>query len=349
MAVKNPIITENDLILITGANGFIGSRVVENLLELGYRNLRCFIHQDTDPAPLEALAQKHDDAAIEIFLGDLVTRRDCKKAVRNAAVILHLAAGFGRSWALINRDTVIGTLNLLKAVAAGHQVRRFLCVSSFTVYETRKLKRGAVLDESCGIYTRPELKGEAYCTGKVRQEALVRQFGRENGIPYTLVRPGYVYGPGKREISGRIGITRGNTFFHLGGTNTIPLVYVENCADAIVLAGLTEGADGQVYNIVDDDAPSSAAFLDRYRKMVEPVKSVNVPRPVLYLVCALWGMASRLSFGRLPPTFNLNRWSDDWKGQRYSNEKMKKELGWEQRISFEEGSTRCFDSWSQQS
>jgi nucleoside-diphosphate-sugar epimerase len=345
--IKNPIIGKDELILVTGANGFIGSRVVEKLIQCGYKNLRCFIHQDTDPASLEQLAEKHGDVSLEIFLGDLVTRRDCKKAVKNAAVIFHLAAGFGKSFELINRDTVIGTLNLLKAAAKAQQVKRFLCVSSFTVYSTRKLKKGAVLDENCEIYTRPEVKGEAYCVGKTKQEALVRQFNQEHAIPYTLVRPGYVYGPGKKEISGRIGITRGNTFVHLGGSNTIPLAYVENCADAIVLAGLVEGAEGQVYNIVDDDAPASSTFLELYKEKVKPVRSMNVPKAVSYVLCALWGLASRVSGGRLPPTFNLYRWSDDWKGHRYSNEKIKRELGWKQQVPFEEGVKRCFEYWKE--
>jgi nucleoside-diphosphate-sugar epimerase len=346
--IKNPIIGRDEVILITGANGFIGSRVLERLVECGYKNLRCFIHQDSDPGSLERFAQKHGDASIEIFPGDLVTKRECKKAVKNAALILHLAAGFGKSFPLIQRDTVIGTRNILNAAAQAQQVKRFLNVSSFTVYSTRKLKKGAVLDENCEIYDRPEVKGEAYCIGKVRQEELVVKYNQEHQIPYVVVRPGYVYGPGKSEISGRIGITRGNTFFHLGGSNTIPFSYVDNCADAIVLAGLVEGVDGQAFNVVDDDAPKSSAFLELYKENVKPLRSINVPKALSYLLCALWGFASRMSGGRLPLTFNLYRWSDDWKGLRYSNEKIKRELGWEQRVSFEEGSRRCFEFWREE-
>jgi nucleoside-diphosphate-sugar epimerase len=345
--IRDPIIDSDDVILVTGANGFIGSRVLERLIQYGFKNLRCFIHQDSDPEPLERFAEEHSSARLEIFPGDLVTKRDCKKAVRDAALIFHLAAGFGKSFKLVNRDSVVGTRNLLDAVARAGQIKRFLNVSSFTVYSTRKLKKGAVLDESCEIYTRPELKGEAYCVGKVRQEELVREYNVEHAIPYVMVRPGYVYGPGKVEISGRIGIMRGNVFLHLGGANPIPLVYVDNCADAIILAGLVEGIEGQVFNVVDGDMPKSSAFLELFRKNVKPVRSINVPKAVSYLLCACWGTASKLSGGRLPLTYNLHRWSDDWKGHRYSNEKIKKELGWEQRVSFEEGSTRCFDSWKE--
>jgi nucleoside-diphosphate-sugar epimerase len=347
--IKNPIIDPDEVILITGANGFIGSRVLERLIEYGFKNLRCFIHGDSDPEYLERLAEKYGDVKLDILPGNLTSRRNCKTAVENAALILHLAAGFGKSLELVNRDSVVGTRNLLKATVQEQQVKRFLNVSSFTVYSTRKLKKGAILDENCEVYSRPELKGEAYTIGKVRQEELVREYNNEHQIPYVMVRPGYVYGPGKTEISGRIGITRGNTLLHLGGSNTIPFAYVDNCAEAIVLAGLVEGIEGQVFNILDDDAPQSSTFLKMYQKNVKPVRSLPVPKAASYLLCAFWGLASRMSGGRVPLTFNLYRWSDDWKGLRYSNEKLKKELGWKQRVSFEEGSMRFFESLRQQS
>ena len=178
--------------------------------------------------------------------------------------------------------------------------------------------------------------------GKVRQEEMVRHYREKYGMPFSIVRPGFVYGPGKSEISGRIGIMKKGLFLHLGGSNAIPLAYVENCADAIVLAGLEKKAEGGVYNIVDGDPPGSAAFLRLYRENVTPVKFISVPKAVSYALCAFWGTASKLSGGRIPPTFNLNRWSDDWKGHRYSNERIKAELGWEQSVSFEEGSSRYF-------
>jgi nucleoside-diphosphate-sugar epimerase len=347
--IKNPIIDTDEVILITGANGFIGSRVLGRLIEYGYKNLRCFIHQDSDPETLERLAEKHGDVKIDILPGNLTSRRNCKTAVENAALILHLAAGFGKSLELVNRDSVVGTRNLLKATVLEQQVKRFLNVGSFSAYSTRKLKKNSILDENCELYTRPELKGEAYTIGKVNQEGLVRQYNKEHQMPFVVVRPGYVYGPGKADISGRIGIMRGNIFLHFGGSNTIPFSYVDNCADAIVLAGLVGGVDGQTFNIVDDDAPKSSTFLKMYKKNVKSIISLPVPKAASYLLCAFWGLASRMSGGRVPLTFNLYRWSDDWKGHRYSSEKLKNILGWKQRVSFEEGSMRFFEFLREQS
>ena len=54
----------------------------------------------------------------------------------------------------------------------------------------------------------------------------------------------------------------------MGGSNTIPFTYVDNCAEAIVLAGLVKGVDGEALNIVDDDLPSSREFLRLYKNNV---------------------------------------------------------------------------------
>jgi len=58
------------------------------------------------------------------------------------------------------------------------------------------------------------------------------------------------------------------------GQNTIPLTYVDNCAEAIALAGLRRGVDGDVFNIVDDDLPTSRQFLRLYKKHVKHFASL---------------------------------------------------------------------------
>ena len=86
-----------------------------------------------------------------------------------------------------------------------------------------------------------------------------------------IVRPGVVYGPGNKGITGRVGLGTFGLFLHLGGSNEIPLTYVDNCADAIVLAGIKGGVDGEVFNVVDDDLPTSRKFLRLYKKNVRPL------------------------------------------------------------------------------
>jgi nucleoside-diphosphate-sugar epimerase len=179
----------------------------------------------------------------------------------------------------------------------------------------------------------PELRGDAYCFAKVKQDEIVTEYGRRFGIPYVIVRPGHVYGPGNEQITGRVGIGTFGIFLHLGGSNTMPLTYVDNCAEAIALAGLKAGVDGQVFNVVDDDLPSSRQFLRLYKKNVRRFASLYIPHIVSYALCYLWERYSSWSEGQLPPAFNRKRWNAYWRKTHYSNQKLKTQLGWVPKVS----------------
>ena len=99
-----------------------------------------------------------------------------------------------------------------------------------------------------------------------------RNTENETAFDMSSSRPGAVYGPGKAGITGRVGVGTFGIFLHLGAGNPIPLSYVDNCAEAIVLAGLVKGLDGEVFNVVDDDLPSSRRFLRLYKEQVKPLR-----------------------------------------------------------------------------
>ncbi len=102
------------------------------------------------------------------------------------------------------------------------QPKRFVNVSSFAVYSNLNLKRGALLDETCPLEDAPQERYDAYCFGKLKQEEIVKEYGEKRGLPYAIIRPGAVFGPGKKSLSGRIGIDTFGFFLHLGGSNQIP-------------------------------------------------------------------------------------------------------------------------------
>ena len=86
-------------------------------------------------------------------------------------------------------------------------------------------------------------------------------YGKNCRLPFVILRPGMVYGPGKSELSGRVGINTFGFFIHLGGGNELPMTFVDNCAEAIVLAALKPGVDGETFNVVDDEKMTSRDFL----------------------------------------------------------------------------------------
>jgi nucleoside-diphosphate-sugar epimerase len=173
---------------------------------------------------------------------------------------------------------------------------------------------------------------------------MVLKYHRDHGVPYVILRPGAVYGPNKAALSGRIGIDTFGVFLHLGGSNQIPLTYVDNCAEAIVLAGLVKGVENETFNVVDDDLPSSRSFLRMYKQHVRRFVSIPVPYSLAYVLCSLWEGYSCRSGGQLPARFNRRRCAAEWKGNRYSNDKLKKMLGWKPRVPFDQASRLYFDS-----
>jgi len=340
------IIGADDPILITGAAGFIGSRLVTRLLEFGFRNVRCFARSSRTRTAVASLSGRRvNGGRVQVIKGNLLSKEDCADAAKDVAVIFHLAAGRGeKSFPDAFMNSVVTTRNLLEASLRHGCLRRFVNVSSFAVYANQHKPRQRLLDESCPVEEHPELRGDAYTFAKVKQDDIVTEYGRRFGIPHVIVRPGYVYGPGNVAITGRVGIGTFGIFLHLGGSNTIPFTYVDNCADAIALAGIKPGIEGEVFNVVDDDLPSSRQFLRLYKQNARRFKSVYVPHLVSYALCYLWERYSTWSERQLPPVFNRSRWHVDWKKTRYTNEKLKTQLGWVPQVSTAEGLRRYFEA-----
>jgi len=337
------LIGKDEWILVTGASGFIGARVVANLLERGFTRVRCFARPTSSIVELDRMRSAYQGRAeLELVKGNLLRREDCMAAAKDAAVIFHLAAGAGeKSFPDAFMNSVVTTRNLLDAAVQHGCLRRFVNVSSFTVYSNVG-KKGRLLVETSPLESAPAGIPDPYCYAKLKQDELVSEYGHKHGIPYVIVRPGSVYGPGKRQVTGRVGIDTFGVFLHLGGGNQIPFTYVDNCADAIVLAGLTPGVEGEVFNVVDDDLPSSREFLRMYKQEVRGFRSIYVPHAVSYLFCRMWERYSAWSHGQLPAVFNRRRWHAEMKRTRYSNTKLKSRLGWRPKVSTREGMVKFF-------
>ena len=343
MGEKEFIAKPGETVLVTGAGGFIGRRVVESLLREGCTHIRCLVRSETGRNALNHLVDQYPHAQIEIVSGNLLSRRDCFQASRDVAVVYHLAAGNEKSFAGCFMNSVVTTRNLLEAAVASRSLKRFVHVSSFAVYSNAALKRNALLDESCALETDHVRRNEPYAYAKLKQEEIVREYAATSALPYVILRPGAVYGPGLSQLTGRIGLGTFGIFLHLGGANQVPFTYVENCADAIARAGLMAGIDGEVFNVVDDDMPTSRQFFRHYRKSVAAIRYIPVPYRLFYAFCWLWEQHCRWSHEQLPPAFNPRKCETYWKGNRYSNRRLKERVGWQPRVSFEEGSGAYFE------
>lgn len=322
-------------VLVTGANGFLGRNVVRALAEAGQDQIRCLVRPGSDASAIESIK------GVSILRGTLTNPADCGRAVSEADEVYHLASGVAGAAADMFANSVVGTRNLLDAMAARKSPPRLIHCSSFGVYGVAALPGKAVVDEQTPLEPHPE-KRDVYSHSKLRQEQLVWDYREKHGIPTVVLRPGVIYGPGGGAMSGRIGINLFGLFLFIGRGNLLPLSYVTNCADAFVSAGGGRAPDGETYNVVDGDIITAREFLRQYRRKVQRVPYIPVPWLVTKAATSVLERYVAYSKGQLPPVFTHYKVASVWKGQRFSNDKLVG-LGWNQRVSTEDGLRAHFE------
>jgi nucleoside-diphosphate-sugar epimerase len=326
-------------VLVTGSNGFLGSALVDRLLAHGETDLRCLVRPASNRSRLEEI-EKRRGVPLEIAVGSLATKEAAERAVEGVDVVYHVAAAMGGAPADMFLSTVVASKNLLEALVHTGRSPRVVLVSSFGVYGVADLPRGYIVDENTPLESRPAQR-DLYSQAKLRQEKLFWEYQARYGFPLTVLRPGVIYGPGGNAFSSRVGMSLFGVFLHLGGRNILPLSYVDNCAEAIAVAGRSDVARGQVYNVHDDDLPTADVYLARYKREVKPIRSLTVPYFALAGISKLVERYHAYSKGQLPAIFTPYKSATSWKGNRFDNTKLKA-LGWKQLVSTEEGLQRTF-------
>jgi peptidoglycan/xylan/chitin deacetylase (PgdA/CDA1 family)/nucleoside-diphosphate-sugar epimerase len=326
-------------VLVTGAAGFLGRALIERLCVHGYTNIRCNVRRRADISRLDALFERLPHIRLEYCVGNLRYRDDAARAVDNVQLIFHLAAGKKGTAADLFLDSVVSSRNLLDAVA-DRKPLRIVLVSSFGVYGVAGLRRGTQVNEQTVLEPHPEWR-DHYSFAKLRQEQLFWEYQRRNGFELVVLRPGVIYGPDGGHFSNRVGLTIGNWHLHFGGSNLLPLSYVDNCAEALVIAGTHQRAAGEVYNVHDNDLPTCREYLRAYKRNVTKVRSISVPYFAVQLLASMTEKYNRYSKGQLPAILTPYKATSQWGGNRFNNSKLRS-IGWEQLVTTTEGLRRSF-------
>ncbi|HWL10170.1 MAG TPA: NAD(P)-dependent oxidoreductase [Planctomicrobium sp.] len=319
---------------VTGGAGFLGRRFVRKLVEQGV-TVRCLVRNLRDQDGIFASLSDKQRRLVHIVPGDVADRALLDTELPEVDIVYHLAAALGGSTSTMFLNTVIPTRSLLEAAALA-EVKRFVLVSSLGVYGTGKLSYRGVLDESTPVDPCPELR-DAYTFSKIRQESIAWEAREKWGLPLVVVRPGVIYGPGRSLLTSRVGLSIGPLLVRMGGGQQLPYTHVENCAEAIVMAGLTPNIEGETFNIVDDHLPCGKQIVKFLKHRGKRVRSVWVPRPMIGPLSALYEWYSNWSEGQLPSVITRYKSRAIWKSVRYINTKAKQKLNWVPRISMEEG------------
>jgi dihydroflavonol-4-reductase len=328
--------------VVTGATGFLGGEIVRALVRRGAERIRCLVRPGTAPDRLALDDARAAGARIEVVPVRLDDAAALRPALEGCRVLYHAAAAKKGAPATLVQGAVVTTEALFRA-ALDADVGRVVLVSSFGVMGVAGLRAGGVVDERAPLDPHPEAR-DPYSFAKHRQEALAWRLAKEEGLPLAVVRPGWIFGRGQELLGARVGLSLFGLFLHLGGDNPLPLTYVENCAEAVAAAGDAPGALGQALCLVDDDLPTAAALLRRYRREVAPLRVLRVPYPALRLAARLNAWYSARSEGHLPAVFTPYKVASTWKRQVFSNARAKAVLGWSPRVPMREALDRTFAS-----
>ncbi len=323
--------------LVTGATGFLGRRLVRLLREDGLQ-VTCLVRPSSDIEPLRQAVGDALWSGVDVRTVELMDENGCREALLGCSVVYHLAAGLSGSTSTLFLNSVIPTRRLMAAsVSAG--VQRFVLVSSLGVYGTQTLPPGTVLDERSPVDPHPHLR-DPYTFSKVVQERVAWDAYKASGLPLVVVRPGVIIGPGRGVLSSRVGLRLGPLMVRMGGGQQLPYTYVDNCAAAVRQAGLAERAEGQVFNVVDDDLPTAKELLRLCRKAGAGVKSAWVPRPLVQPLAGAYEWYHHWSRGQLPGVITRYRTAAMWKPLQYVNDKAKAGLPWRPEVPFDEAFRR---------
>jgi 2-alkyl-3-oxoalkanoate reductase len=326
-------------VLVTGASGFLGRAVVERLCARQIPRVRCFVRPRSDRSRLDELQLEYPNCKLEFVVGNLTSPAGCRRALDGITTVFHLAAQMKGAPASLFLNTVVASNRIIEAMRESGP-RRVVLVSSLAVYGPMNGPQGTMLDESTPLESCPRER-DVYSQSKLWQESLFQKALAENGNELVVLRPGIVYGQGGQEIPLRMGLKVGNWLWRFGRNNLLPLTYVQNCAEAVAIAGLEHQATG-CYNVIDDDLPTASEYLNEYRARVRDIRSIWIPWSLTQGLSKVFETYSNFSDGQLPPVLTPYKSVVLWRGSRFDNRKLKS-LGWRQIVPTAEALQMTFE------
>jgi 2-alkyl-3-oxoalkanoate reductase len=316
-------------ILVTGGGGLLGRHLVPALLGRGNR-VRVLALDGEDVTWFEK-------RRVSIYRGDIRRPETLLVPTQGCDAVIHLAGMMG-VWRPLHEYyavNVTGTANVCRAaLVAG--VSRLVYVSSWTVYG---MDLHEPIREDCPLTPFPE----PYAMTKAEGDRLVQRMIIEDRLPAVIIRPGTFFGPGDRLHFGRTAdrLRAGKGIIVGPGDNMLPLVYVSDVVQGLLLALDHERAVGQAFNITNDRPLTQQQFLEAIAHAVgaRPPR-VHIPYHLLYAAGHAAERAASLtgSIGRPP----ITRLGVAFLGtdSRYSIEKARRELGYRPHVQLLEGIRR---------
>jgi nucleoside-diphosphate-sugar epimerase len=260
-------------VAVTGAAGFLGRALVDGLIEAGHQPL-AIVKGD------EAAAQ-YRDRKIDAVARELSVEEGCADIFKGCKAMVHCAAltrDFGR-WDEFRKINIDITRNIMQAAGAAG-IERIIHISTTAVYGNERNHFATDEEEDYG-----QRVVDPYSRSKIAADEIVNEFMEYRKLPASILRLGYIWGPGDRNILPFVvrGL-RGKWLRIEGdGDNILSLTFIENAVKAILLALENPSANGKIYNITDGIRITSKKFIEDIIEVLGiKYKLRNIPYPLLY-------------------------------------------------------------------
>jgi nucleoside-diphosphate-sugar epimerase/predicted dehydrogenase len=246
-----------ETVLVLGGTGFIGQALVKKLVEAGYGVRMIARSPDSVSAEIKALG-------VSVVRGDLADTKSIENALGGIKQVYHLARGTGDTWEDYLKTDVEPTRRLAElCIAKG--VERLYYTSSIAIYYAGK-HAGTITEE-----TPPHdavLRLNIYPRAKVAIEKMLLDLHRTKGLGAVIFRPGIVLGPGGNPLHWGIAGWPFNSVPRLygDGNSPLPIVLVDDCADALVRAQKVPGIEGESFNIIGEPVLTAQQYLDELER-----------------------------------------------------------------------------------
>jgi NAD dependent epimerase/dehydratase len=310
-------------VLITGADGFIGSHLTEYLLQNGY-TVRAFIYYNSFNSYgwLDTVS-KESKSKIDFFSGDIRDPNGVREAMKGIDIVFHLAALIAIPFSYHSPDSYLdtnvkGTLNIIQA-ARDNNVKRVLITSTSEVYGTAQFVPITELH--------PRQPQSPYSASKIGADAIADSFYRSFDLPVTIIRPFNTFGPRQsaRAVIPTIisQLLNGVERIKLGDIRpTRDLLFVKDTVNGFLKIAQCNELIGHEVNIATQSEISVGDLAQQLINIINPTAKIITDsvrlRPLKSEVFRLFG----------------------------SNEKLKSYTDWNQKYTLEEGLKETIDWFS---
>jgi nucleoside-diphosphate-sugar epimerase len=319
---------------ITGGTGFLGQALIRQL-QGNASTIRALVRR---PEAAEQLAA----SGVVPITGDLTRNEGWGDLVEPGDIVYHVAAKVDTIGKLADfrAVTVEGTRNLLDQVLPNSPAR-VVYVSTGGVYHPSATGKAVCAERTPAAPPGYNYYGRA----KLEAERLIRDRCDKANVPWTIIRVGFLYGPGCTTLIHRLTeMSHRRRLFIIGpGTNRIATLFVDDAASAIAAAGQQRVAEGRIYDIANGENVTQEQFIKAHTRILGlPDPKRHIPRWMAFSYASLADQLTRLPGVKMPVSrTTVALISAD---QVIDSTRIREDLGWQPEVPFKQG-MEAFEAW----